>query len=49
MKSFTEYLTLNIPSKMAFMNITPRVEEVLRKSGVMEGLLLCKARHQCGT
>ena len=26
-KSFTEYLTFNIPSKMAFENITPQVEE----------------------
>ena len=45
MKSYTEYLTFNIPSKMAFVNITPQVEEVLRKSGVSEGLLLCNAMH----
>ena len=45
MKSFTEYLTLNIPSKMAFVNITPQVEEVVRKSGVMEGLALCNSMH----
>jgi len=30
MKSLTEYLTFNIPSKMAFVNITPQVEEVVR-------------------
>lgn len=40
MKSYTEYLTLNIPSKMAFENITPLVEEALAKSGVQEGLVL---------
>ena len=45
MKSLTEYLTLNIPSKMAFVNITPQVEEIVRKSGVAEGLVLCNAMH----
>ena len=33
MKAHTEYLTLNIPSKMAFENITPRAEEAVRKRG----------------
>ena len=37
MKSFTHYLTLNIPSKMAFENITPQVAEAVKTSGVMEG------------
>ena len=45
MKSHTEHLTLNIPSKMAFVNITPRVEEAVRKSGVKEGLVLCNSMH----
>ena len=45
MKSHTEYLTFNIPSKMAFINITPQVEEAVRKSGVMEGLVLCNSMH----
>jgi hypothetical protein len=27
MKSHTQYLTFNIPSKMAFVNITPQVEQ----------------------
>lgn len=45
MKSFTEYLTLNIPSKMAFVNITPQVEAIVRKSGVAEGLVLCNSMH----
>ena len=26
MKSFTEYLTFNIPERMAFENITPQLE-----------------------
>ena len=45
MKSHTEYLTFNIPSKMAFENITPNVEEVIRKSGVKEGLVLVNTMH----
>jgi hypothetical protein len=38
MKSQTDYLTLNMPTG-SFVNQTPRVEEVVRKSGVREGLL----------
>jgi secondary thiamine-phosphate synthase enzyme len=45
MKSHTEYLVLNIPSRMAFQNITPKVETVLKKSGIKEGLLLCNSMH----
>jgi len=44
-KSYTQYLTFNIPARMAFENITPQVEEIVRKSGVVEGLLLCNAMH----
>jgi secondary thiamine-phosphate synthase enzyme len=45
MKAHTEYLTLHIKKRMAFENITARVEGVLKKSGVREGLLLCNAMH----
>jgi secondary thiamine-phosphate synthase enzyme len=45
MKSFTEYLTFNIPSKTAFVNITPQVADAVRKSGVKEGLVLCNTMH----
>ena len=45
MKSLTEYLTFNIPARMAFENITPQVEEIVRKSGVQEGIVLCNAMH----
>jgi thiamine phosphate synthase YjbQ (UPF0047 family) len=34
MKSHTEYLTMNVPGRMSFVNITPQVEEALKKSGV---------------
>jgi secondary thiamine-phosphate synthase enzyme len=45
MKSYTEYLSMNIPSRMGFVNITPRVEEALGKSGISEGLCLVNAMH----
>ena len=45
MKSFTEYLTFDLQARMAFQNITPQVEEIVRKSGVMEGIVLCNAMH----
>ena len=45
MKSLTEYLTFHLPERMAFVNITPQLEEVVRRSGIREGLLLCNAMH----
>ncbi len=45
MKSATEYLTFNIPERMDFVNITPKVEEIVKKSGVKEGLCLVNAMH----
>jgi secondary thiamine-phosphate synthase enzyme len=45
MKSHTEYLTMNVPGKMAFVNITPQVEEAVKKSGVREGIALINSMH----
>jgi len=45
MKSYTEYLTFNIPARMAFVNITREVERIVKKSGVKEGLVLVNAMH----
>ena len=45
MKSHTAYLTFDLPARMAFENITPQVEEIVRASGVVEGLVLCNAMH----
>ena len=45
MKSRTEYLVMNIPSRMGFVNITPKVEELVRQSQVQEGLCLVNAMH----
>jgi thiamine phosphate synthase YjbQ (UPF0047 family) len=45
MKSRTEYLTFHVPVRVAFVNITPQVEKVVRDSGVAEGLVLVNAMH----
>jgi secondary thiamine-phosphate synthase enzyme len=45
MKSHTDYLTFNIPARMELVNITPQVEEIVKRSGVREGLCLCNAMH----
>ena len=45
MKSHREYLTFNVPSRMGFVNITSQVEDVVGRSGVTEGILLCNAMH----
>jgi secondary thiamine-phosphate synthase enzyme len=45
MTSHTEYLWMNVPARRAFVNLTPRVEEAVRKSGVREGLVLVNAMH----
>ena len=34
-----------MPTRRAFVNITPQVEACLRESGIQEGLLLCNAMH----
>jgi secondary thiamine-phosphate synthase enzyme len=44
-KSRTEYLTFNLPTRMGFLNITPQVEGVVAASGVQEGLVLVNAMH----
>jgi secondary thiamine-phosphate synthase enzyme len=45
MKSYRKELWFNIPSRRAFVNITPQVMDALRESGIKEGLLLCNAMH----
>jgi secondary thiamine-phosphate synthase enzyme len=44
-KSLTEYLWMNTPTERALINITPQVAELVRKSGVHEGLVLVNAMH----
>ena len=45
MKSHTHYLTINLPTKMGFLNITKDVEKALQTSGVREGLVLVNSMH----
>jgi len=44
-KSHTAYLKMNVSARMDFVNITDRVTEEVRKSGVREGLCLVNAMH----
>jgi len=45
MRSHTEYLTLIVPQRMDFVNITPKISEILDISGIQEGLCLVNAMH----
>lgn len=45
MKSHTRRLTMHVPVRMDFVNITAEVEEEVRTSGVQEGLCLVNAMH----
>lgn len=45
MKSLTDYLWFEVPQRRGFINITSTVEELVRKSGVHEGLCLVNAMH----
>ena len=45
MKSRTDHLTMNVPSRRGFVNISREVERVVKESGVQEGLVLVNAMH----
>jgi len=45
MRSHRVELTLNLPARMAFRNITSEVEAAVRASGIQEGLCLVNAMH----
>jgi secondary thiamine-phosphate synthase enzyme len=45
MKSYRKELTFNVPTRRAFINITPQVEEALHESGIREGLCLVNPLH----
>ena len=45
MKSATEYLWFDTARKREYINITPRVREVVRTSGIAEGMVLVSAMH----
>lgn len=45
MKSLTQHLWFEIPSRRGFLNITSQVEDLVRRSGIQEGLCLVNAMH----
>ena len=45
MKSHREYLKIHTQKKREYLNITPQVEGVLRRSGIQEGLILVNPMH----
>ena len=45
MKSKTEYLTFNTPTRRAYVNITSKVRKIVEESRINEGLCLVNAMH----
>ena len=45
MKSYREELWFETKTRRAYINITPRIEAVVKKSGIREGLVLMNAMH----
>jgi secondary thiamine-phosphate synthase enzyme len=45
MRHLREELWFNTPNRRDYINITPRVEELVRQSGVQNGLCLVNAMH----
>ena len=45
MKSLTEYLTFEVKTRRAFVNITPDIEKLVSKSKIQEGFCLVNAMH----
>ncbi len=45
MKSLTKEITLNIPSRRAIVSLHRQVEELVKESGVKDGIVLVNAMH----
>jgi len=45
MKFLTEYLWFNTRQKREYLNITPELQRILKKSGIQEGIMLVAAMH----
>ena len=45
MKTYRQELWFEVPTRMAFLNITPQVETALAKSKIREGMILVSAMH----
>lgn len=45
MKTFRKELWFEVPTRRAFINITPDVQQCINESGITEGLVLVNAMH----
>ncbi len=45
MKTLTKHLWFNTKNRIEFVNITDQIEEIVKESGVKEGLVLVNAMH----
>ena len=45
MHTHTEYLMFNTKNRYDIIHITPEIEEIVRESGVQEGMVLVSAMH----
>ena len=45
MKSYRKELVFDVPTRRAFINITPQVEQCLAESGIKEGIALVNPMH----
>jgi len=45
MKNYRKELWFEVPTRRAFINITPQVEACLQESGIKEGLVLVNTKH----
>ncbi|MDP6625042.1 MAG: secondary thiamine-phosphate synthase enzyme YjbQ [Nitrospinota bacterium] len=45
MISYRKELWFNVPTRRAFINITPEIDKCLKESGIREGIVLVNAMH----
>ena len=45
LKSLTQHIWFEVPRRRGFINITPKIEELVRQSAVTEGICLVNAMH----
>ena len=45
MKHYRKELWFDVPQRRQLINITPKVDECLRESGIQNGFVLCNAMH----
>lgn len=45
MKTFTEYIYIETKKKREYINITDRIEDIVKQSGIEDGMALVSAMH----